>query len=218
MCRLLVWFVKLTGYPVHLFYYRKKVYCENGNAKLKKIKGAALIISNHNTVLDYPLIMYTFFWRTIRPLVAEIIFEMSHFMGHFMKAMGGIIVDRHNFDFTFMQKAIEVLKKNQICLIFPESKVPDDRDSGEFMEFKPSYVYIALESGAPIVPVYVNGSYGKLRKIRHENAEIMIGEKIYPRTLLDASKTDKENIEFINDYVKNYILSLRAKLQDAKNG
>lgn len=212
MSRLILWFVKITGYPLQFFYFRKKVYFENDNKSLKSIKGKAIIISNHTSVFDFPLIMYTFLNRSIRPLVAEIIFGMNSFMKFFMKAIGGIFVDRKNFDFSFIKESVRVLDRNQVLLIFPESKVPTGIENGEFNEFKPSYVYIALKSGAPIVPVYTNGSYGKLRKERKENARLIVGEKIYPRNLYDESKTEKENIDFINGYVKNYIYSLREKL------
>ena len=70
MSRLLLWFVKITGFPVQYFYFKKRVYYES-NLSPRKIKGVALIVSNHTSIFDYALIMYTFFTRSIRTLVAK---------------------------------------------------------------------------------------------------------------------------------------------------
>ena len=58
------WFVKITGYPLEFFYYRKKIYYEDKKHTNRKIKGGALIISNHTDIYDYPLMMYVFPSRT----------------------------------------------------------------------------------------------------------------------------------------------------------
>jgi len=208
-----LWFVKITGLPFEHFYYRKKVYTDEGAKRL--IKGGALIVSNHNTVYDYPLIMYTFLRRNIRTLVAEIMFQKNKFLTWLIGRMGAIRVDRKDYNFAFAPKMIECLRKGECCLVFPEAKVPDC-EMDDFLPFKPSYVYMALESGAPIVPVYVNGIYGKRKKEKGDVAKIMIGKEINVFELFDESKSDKENIEFINDYVRNYIKELKVKTSKMK--
>ncbi len=210
-----LWFVKVTGMPFEHFYFKKKVYFEDGDKKLKKIKGPAMIVSNHTSVYDYLLIAYTFMKRTIRTLAAEILYNKNWFLSKFLKRMGMIKVDRNNYDFAFMSRLIEVLKKGQVGLVFPESRIPTEKDPpGELLEFKPSYVYIALEAGVPIVPVAVNGVYGKLKKKKHDRARIIIGKPIDPMELLDRNKSEKENIQFINDYVKSKVKDLKIQLDE----
>ena len=77
------------------------------------------------------------------------------------------------------------------------------------LEFKPSFVYIALESNAPIIPIYTNGKYGFKGKTR-----VMIGEKIYVSDLIDETKTIEENIDNICKYFRNYIISLKEELDE----
>ena len=211
-------FVKVTGLPVQYFYFRKKIYYEDKKHTSRKIKGGALIVSNHTSVYDYPLIMYTFFGRVIHTLVAEVIYKKSSFMNKFMNDLGAIRVDRDTYNFNFMYKMIEILNDNKVGLVFPESRLPTENDEpGKLLEFKPSYVYLALQCGVPIIPVYTNGVYGhKARKAKKDRARIIIGKKFYINDLYDSSKTEKENIEFINDYIKNKIVNLGEQLESIK--
>ena len=216
MNRATLWFVKITGLPLQFFYYRKKIFTENGDKALRKIKNGALIVSNHTSVYDYPLIMYSFLPRTIRTLVAEVIYEKNPFLARLMHGLGGIRVDRDSYDFAFISEMVACLRRGQVGLVFPESKIPspDDRD---LLPFKPSYVVIALESGVPIIPVYTNGVYGKKKKKLHDTAKLIIGKPIYASELLDRSRSEKDNIAFINDYVKKRIKELSV-LFDEQNG
>lgn len=211
---LFLWFVKITGWPVQLFYYRKKVICLNGDKSLRKIKGGAMIISNHTSIYDYPLVMYTFLGRIIRTLVAEIMYQKNKFVSKLLVRIGSIRVDRTVSDFGFLGEMIDCLKRGQLGLIYPESRIPKENEKGTLLEFKPSYVYIALNAKVPIVPVYTNGIYGKLKRKYKNRAKIVIGEKINVNDLYDESKTEKENINYINDYVKNKVLELKQYLEE----
>ena len=217
MSSVLNWFVKITGFPGEIVFYRKKIYYEDKKASNRKIKGSALIVSNHTDIYDYPLMMYTFLGRNLHVLVAEITYDMNGFMKWLLKGLGAIRVDRNNHDFAFMSQINDLLKKNKVCLIYPESRLPTEEEKGALLDFKPSYIYSALESGAPIIPVYTNGIYGKQKRIQKDRARVIIGKKIYVRDLYDSNKSEKENIEYINDYVKNKIISLKELLEKKVN-
>ena len=216
MNKALTWFVKITGLPVQYFYFRKKIYYEDKKHTSRKIKGGALIVSNHTSVYDFPLIMYTFLKRTVHTLVAEVIYEKGSFMTNLMTGLGAIKVDRNSYDFGFMYEMIEVLNNNKVGLVFPESRIPKEDEIGTLLDFKPSYVYLALHTGVPIIPVYTNGVYGKLKKQKKDRARLIIGKKFYINDLYDSNKSEKENIEFINDYIKNKIKSLGEELERVK--
>lgn len=213
MNKAFLWFVKITGWPVQLFYYRKKVIPLNGDKKLLKLKGAALIVSNHTSLYDYPLIMYTFLKRTIRTLVAEVMYKKNYFLTKLVERCGAIRVDRDTYDFSFMSKMINVLKKGQVGLVFPESRLPLEEEKGHLLEFKPSYIYLALESEVPIIPVYTNGIYGKEKRKKKDRARIVVGNPIYVHDLYRDDLDEKENINNINEYVKKTILDLKDYLE-----
>ena len=218
MSRVLNWFVKITGFPLEFFFYRKKIYYEDKGHTNRIIKGAAIVISNHTDIYDYPLMMYTFLSRNIHVLVAEVTYDKNAFMKWFLKGLGAIRVDRNNHDFAFMSEVNDLLHKNKVVLIYPESRLPLEEERGTLLEFKPSYIYSALESGAPIIPVYTTGVYGKEKRKKKDRARLIIGKKIFVNDLYDSNKSEKENIEFINDYIKNKIISLKNLLEEKVHG
>ena len=77
MIRLFNAFVKLTGLPAALLVFRTKVYYEDKAAQGRHIKGAAVLVSNHTSVFDYAVYLFVFFTRTLRTLMAEVLFEKA---------------------------------------------------------------------------------------------------------------------------------------------
>ena len=87
-------------------------------------------------------------------------------------------------------------------MIFPEARLPRKEEERP-LPFKTSAVHLALESGAPILPVYTDGRYfGKGRN------RIAVGEPIYPKDLYDEGLSYKENVEHINDHLRGKIIEL----------
>ena len=213
MGKAFTWFVKITGYPAQFFYFHKKIYYEDKSHTNRKIKGGALIVSNHTSIYDYPLVMFTFISRQAHVLAAEVIYQKNPLLSAFVKWLGAVKVDRNNHDFSFMSEMTDILNKKGVGVIYPESRLPKEEELGTLLEFKPSYIYPALESGAPIIPVYTNGTYGKLKRKRKDRTRIIIGKKIYVSDLYDKNKSEKENIEYINDYIKNKIVYLKELLE-----
>ena len=213
MGKVLEWFTKITGYPVQYFYFHKKIYYEDKSVSNRKIKGGALIVSNHTSIYDYPLTMYVFPKRTMHVLVAEVTYEKNKPLRSLLKGLGAIKVDRTNHDFSFMSEVTNLLNKKKVVLIYPESRLPNE-DEHDLLEFKPSYILPALETGMPIIPIYTNGTYGKLKRQRKDRTRVMIGKKIYVNDLFDNSKSEKENIEYINAYIKNRIVELKELLEN----
>ena len=217
MNKFVLWFVKLTGWPAQWIYFRKKIYYEDKKIQRRKIKGGALVVSNHYSVYDYPLIMYTFFGRSLRTLVAEVIYQKGKFMSRLMKSLGAIRVDRDSYDFSFMSTMVKCLKDKQVGLVFPESRIGEEHEKTDGMlEFKPSFVYMALEAGVPIIPVYTNGVYGKDKRKKRDRARIIIGKPINLNELYDDAKSEKDNINYLCDYVREYIKNLGKQLEQKK--
>jgi 1-acyl-sn-glycerol-3-phosphate acyltransferase len=208
MNKLVLWFVKITGYIPHLFYFKKKIYYVNKQNSSRKIKGSAIIISNHKSVFDFALYMFVFPFRDIYTLIGEVMFEKGKLFAWFLKKLGGIKVERQNFDFDFINKASEKLEKGKVLEIYPEARLPLKHEK-KILPFKPSFVYLALETNAPIIPVYTNGEYNTRKRTK-----VLIGEKIYLRELYDDTKSEKENIDYLCNYVRDYIERLEGIINE----
>ena len=194
--------VKVTAWPVQFLCFRTKILYENGDKRHRKIKGAAIVASNHTSIWDYAAMIFVFPARVLRYLMAEILFERNKLLGWFLRSMGGVKTDRNHFDFSFVVKCEEILEKGGAIGVFPEGRLPEKAEEKP-LPFKPSMAYIALRSGAPIVPVYVTGSYFK-RKRNY----VVIGEKMRVEDLIDETLSERENIERISAAVRAKIMEL----------
>ena len=164
MSRLLIGFVKLTGWPVQWMCFRTKVSYENRAVQSRRIKGPAIVVSNHNAIYDYAVLLFVFFGRILRTQMAELLFKKG-LLGPFLKGMGGIFVDRNSHNMGFVQKSVDILEKGGVLLVFPEARLARPGETKP-LPFQTSPFYIALESGAPIIPVHTNGCYFQKKRAR----------------------------------------------------
>ena len=206
------WIVKITGFIPQLFLINPKVYYEDKAVQGRKIKGKAIVMPNHHTVLDVAVLMFIFWGRTLRTLMAEVLFKKNFIMTFFLKCLGGIKVDRDSHDFSFIAKSKKILDKGGVVEIYPESRIakPDEQKP---LPFKPSVVYLALESDAPIIPVYHNGNHFKKGK-----CEAIIGKPIFVKDYYDETKTEKENLDYICNMLRDKIIDLSIQLEQKKKG
>ena len=75
------------------------------------------------------------------------------------------------------------------------------------LPFKPSYIYIALEAGVPILPVIIDGNYGPLRR-----AHVIVGKMINPADYCAGPRPTREEIMAINDMIQAKCHELKADL------
>lgn len=198
--RLVLGFVKITGVPGTLIYFRPKVYYESERARREGVKGACIVMSNHTSLLDFPLYLTVFFGRSIRFLMAEVLFNKGKFFSWFLYKIGGIRVDRDTLDFSFIGESLEILDKGGAVGIFPESRLPVN---GKPFPFKPSVVYMALRTDAPIVPVYTDGHYGFGKR-----AHVVVGERINIRDFCISETPSEEETARLTRILQDKVYSL----------
>ena len=110
------------------------------------LSGGVILTSNHIGLLDGPLLAVL----TPRPVHALTKREM--FEGRaaaFLSRAGQIPVDRQHPDPAAIRTSLRVIRDGGALGIFPEGT----RDTGEFDLFRPGAAYLALVTGAPVVPV-----------------------------------------------------------------
>lgn len=200
-------FVKITGWPVQWCCFRTKIHYEDKSVQGRDIKGPAIIISNHTSVYDFALMLFVFRFRYLRYLMAELLFKRP-VLGKFLKAIGGIKVDRDSYDFSFISKSLETLEKGGIIGVFPEGRLPKEGEQRP-LPFKPSGAYLAYLSEVPIIPVYTNGSY-----FNKKRAHVIIGKPIDVKAIIDEKFSEKENIERINNIFREKVIELGKQLEE----
>ncbi len=205
MIALFNWFVKITGWPVQLLCFRTKILYEDRKLQGRHVKGSAIILSNHTSVFDYAVYLFVFFTRTLRFQMAELLFEKP-LLGLFLKCLGGIRVDRNAHDFGFLPKSEKILERGGVIGIFPESRLPLPGEARP-LPFKVSAAYLALLSGAKIIPVVTNGSY-----FCRKRARVLIGKPILASDLLEDGADEKENLKIVSERLRERIMELEKLL------
>ena len=200
-------FVKLTGWPVQFLCFRTKIYYEDRRAQGRRIRGGALVISNHTAVYDYAVYLFVFWPRLLRFQMAELLFRKKP-LGSLLRALGGIRVDRENMDFGFLDKSRAILERGGVVGIFPESRLPRPGEARP-LPFKTSAAYLALLTGVPVIPVVTNGSY-----FRRERARVMIGRPVYAADLAPEGLGERETVRAVSEALRERIIELEKKLHD----
>ena len=199
------WLALITGWPVQLVFFKRKTYYEDRREQGRVVKGNALIISNHYSVFDYMVNLFLFPFRKLYVVNSEWIYQKGKFFHWGMKCFGGIRSDRDIMGMRFIDEAIKTLERGKLVQIYPEAKITT---TGDMMDFKTSYILIALRSGAPIIPVIIDGNYGLFKR-----AHIIVGKKIYLDDYCTSQNPTREEIVALNDMVYAKCKALKADLE-----
>ena len=199
-------FVKITGWLPEVVCFRPRVYYEDKSRQSRKIKGPAIVICNHTSVLDYIVLLFVFFGRTLRTQMAEVLFQKKG-LRILLKLLGGIRVDRKSRDYGFLDESLKILEKGGVVCVFPESRLPRPGEKRP-LPFASSVAYLALTSGVPVIPVYTNGSHFKKERVR-----VMIGTPIDSTQWLDDTLSEREQLAKISRAYREKIIELGELLE-----
>lgn len=115
--------------------------------------GACLFASNHQSMLDPPLIG-SCLPREIAFIARRSLFDNPVF-GSVIRACHAIPVDRGEADIGAIRVALAALAEDRGLLIFPEGTRSKD---GTFGEAKAGAGLLACKSGVPVVPIHIRGA------------------------------------------------------------
>lgn len=110
--------------------------------------GAKLLVSNHPTTVD-PILMIALVPEQMRILITEVLFKVP-VVGASLRKCKQIRVDRANGR-PALRQAVQALENGETLGIFPEGVISPAR--GGLEHFHSGAARLALESGAPVVPV-----------------------------------------------------------------
>ena len=115
--------------------------------------GPVLIVANHSSFLDPPLVG-AMAPRQLTFLSKAELFRVP-FLGWLITRLGAYPVKREGADMAAFRTTQRALTEGRAVLIFPEGTRGDE---GELRPAKPGAALLAVQSGVPVVPVYVRGS------------------------------------------------------------
>lgn len=141
-----VWAGKLI---LGAFFSRYRVHV-SGAERVPR-RGRLILACNHMGYLDGPLV----FWRTprrVHTLVKESMFDSS--LGFGLRKVGQIRVDRYHPDPLAVKQCLGLLERDGVVSVFPEGA----RGRGDAAAIQGGAAYLALVTGAPVLPVACLGT------------------------------------------------------------
>ena len=123
--------------------------------------GGAVLVANHQSAVDIPMLLSAF-PRPVRFLAKRELGEIPLF-GKAMAAAGNLFIDRDDprDAVRMLREAGARLREGRLVVVFPEGTRSGD---GSIGEFQLGAFYLAQKSGAPVVPVYLDGGVRAIPK------------------------------------------------------
>lgn len=192
------------------YVHRRWQIHERGRARVPAA-GPVILASNHVSSFDAPLLVAT----APRPPHAMVDNEQfAGRTGRLLRLGGQIDASRGRSAAGALRQAVRALEAEQCVLIFPEG----DPGSGDLTVFKGGVTYLALVTGAPVVPVAVFGTRqagepADARPARGSRLDIVYGEPIqFP---MQGWPRDRGMLEDAGGQIHDHLRAHVSAAQDA---
>jgi 1-acyl-sn-glycerol-3-phosphate acyltransferase len=107
----------------------------------------------------------------------------------------------------YIYQSINTLNRGGVIQIFPEAHFPKTNDHC-LQPFKSSYIIMAAQTNAPIIPCYHNAHYGLFKR-----DHVAIGKPIYTKDYFDTPNPTIQQIEQVNKIVENKMRELQKMIE-----
>jgi 1-acyl-sn-glycerol-3-phosphate acyltransferase len=160
-------------------------------------RGPALVVSNH--LGDADLVVGIAFSPVFIDTVSKVELYDLPVLGRLMDAFGVIWVHRGQPDRNALRSILAGLKEGRLVAIAPEGR---ESVTGSLEEGTGGAAYLALKTGAPVVPVTFTGTenwriYGNIKHFRRTEVTVNVGPPFRLEDLPDRRQAIEHGTETI---------------------
>lgn len=142
------------GRIVCILFFKIFYFLKVKNEKNVPKNGGLIIVANHSSFFDPPLIGSATWKRMLKFMARSTLFKPV--WGHFLKWMGSFPVKRGTVDRSAYKTFIDYIKQGEAVVFFPEGTRNLD---GNIQEGKPGTGMLVYYSKAKVLPVYIHNSW-----------------------------------------------------------
>jgi 1-acyl-sn-glycerol-3-phosphate acyltransferase len=170
-------------------------------------EGAVLLAANHVSALDPPAIGAGT-RRHLHYMAKAELFQVF-FLGWLIRSLNAHPVEREGADVAALRHARHLLREGKALLVFPEGT---RQTAGVLGPGRAGAGMLAAHSGAPVIPVYIQGTGQVLPRgaTRPHRAPILVA---YGPPLRFTRARGKERYQAISDEIMAAIARLKAEVE-----
>ena len=169
-------------------------------------RGPAILVCNHVSGLD-PFLLQSVLDRGIIWMMAKEYYDFPA-MSWFYKSITAIPVARSGRDVAATRAALRALELNRVVGIFPEGRIAL---RGQVLPFQTGVGLLALKSGAPVYPVYLEGSMYNQDMMRAFLLPHRITLAFGPAVEINRADTSRQGLETATQQIHAAVLALRDR-------
>ena len=165
-----------------------------------------VLIANHRHALD-PIAMAMFIPKRQICFLGKKELGKNKLVNRILTSAHVILVGRGDTDMAAMRNCMKAVKMKKILLIFPEGT---RHHKGQMEEIQNGTSLIAMRSGAPIIPIYIDRKMGFFKK-----TNMYVGEPI-PYDDLKEKGINTETCEEMNERFRETYRKMIAAVEPAE--
>lgn len=168
--------------------------------------GPLLVAFNHLAHLDAPLVLALLPW----PVEAIGLVDLYRVpvTGQLLRLYGIIPVHRDQFDRQVIRRALQVLAEGGVLALAPEAR---QSLTGALERARRGVAYLALRSGAPVLPVALTGTENvpsDLKRLRCPRLTVTFGEPIAPPPRASKPQARRQQMAELTDEIMHRIAAM----------
>ena len=184
-----------------------RLLCRVDGAQLEKVpaNGPLLLVTNHVNFLEIPVLRIHLRPRPVTGL-AKIESWDKPIVRYLFNLWGAIPIRRGENDRAALRQCLATLERGTILAVAPEGT---RSGHGRLQQGHPGAVLLALQSGAPLLPLVFYGGetfWRNLKRLRRTSFHIVVGDPF--RVRVDGQKVRRELRQQIADEIMYQLAAL----------
>jgi len=177
-------------------------------------EGPVIIAANHCSNLD-PVVVGCSYPKKLRYLAKSSLFKVP-ILGTLIRWLGAIPAKREDAQgaASALKQLIGLLESGENVLVFPEGSRSLD---GKLQPLEEGVAMLSIKTDAPIIPVWVHGSFNALPKHAkmYKPCKIVVnfGEAIHLEDFKDKTASAKELRKMITEELARRLLVLKEEIE-----
>lgn len=181
-------FIRLTGWPLLLFFRPKKIYVSK-DAKTG-FKGGFILMANHNSMKDPFYLIACLLRRRHHFVTTNEVCSTKWKRFLFKKCFLCIEINREQFSMSSFKEITKHLEMGDMVSMFPEGHINIEQE--EMNHFKGGIVMMAYKANVPIRPVFL-----EKRKHWYSRLRLYVGKEFSVKEYLNGRSLNTNTVKEI---------------------